>query len=144
VSAVISRCRFPDDGDILVPVGDRCVMGTTDEAVQGPDEMEPGPDAVARMADAGDELVPGFSSSASLESWAAVRPLVEPPSGEVGRGVPRSHRVIDHAESDGVEGLVTVVGGKATTCRLMAEEAVDLVCRLLEAPRPCRTGSEPL
>jgi len=144
VSAVISRCRFPADGDILVPVGDRCVMGTTDEAVEDPDDREPGPGAVARMGAAGDALVPGYSSLGSLSAWAAVRPLVEPSSGELGRGVPRSHRVIDHAGADGVEGLVTVVGGKATTCRLMAEETVDLVCRLLDAPRPCRTALEAL
>lgn len=144
VSSVISRCRFPADGDILVPVGDRCVMGTTDEAVEDPDDLAPGRGAAARMATAAEELVPGCSSSGSLSAWAAVRPLAKPPSGEVGRTVARSHRVIDHAGSDGVEGLVTIVGGKATTCRLMAEETVDLVCRLLDTPRECRTASEAL
>jgi glycerol-3-phosphate dehydrogenase len=58
--------------------------------------------------------------------------------------VSRSHRVIDHGEHDGVAGLITVTGGKATTFRLMAEETVDAVCAALGAPRPCRTALEEL
>ncbi|MGQ0520568.1 MAG: (2Fe-2S)-binding protein, partial [Actinomycetota bacterium] len=45
---------------------------------------------------------------------------------------------------DGVDGLVTITGGKATTFRLMAEETVDLVCRRLGRGGPCRTAVEPL
>ena len=56
----------------------------------------------------------------------------------------RSHRVIDHGEHDGVAGLITITGGKATTFRLMAEEAVDAVCTALGSPRPCRTALEEL
>jgi hypothetical protein len=38
----------------------------------------------------------------------------------------RAHAILDHAQRDGVEGLISVVGGKFTTFRLMAEEAVNL------------------
>jgi glycerol-3-phosphate dehydrogenase len=97
------------------------------------------------MLMAGDELIPGFSSAGSVRTWAAVRPLVGDPAAEpAGRQVSRSHRVIDHGEHDGVAGLITVTGGKATTFRLMAEEAVDAVCGALGSPRPCRTAVEEL
>ena len=40
---------------------------------------------------------------------------------------------------DGVGGLVTVVGGKFTTYRLMAERAADAVCAQLGVTKPCVT-----
>jgi glycerol-3-phosphate dehydrogenase len=151
VHAVVSRCRLPVDGDILVPQGasgGSTVMGTTDALVTDPDDGAADDAAVGAMLTAGDELVPGFSSAGPVRAWAAVRPLVGdaggPASASGGRQVSRSHRVIDHGEHDGVAGLITITGGKATTFRLMAEDAVDAVCLALGSPRPCRTALEEL
>ena len=60
------------------------------------------------------------------------------------REVSRTHALLDHAQRDGVEGFVTITGGKTTTFRLMAEAAVDAVCTHLGVDRPCRTHEEPL
>jgi glycerol-3-phosphate dehydrogenase len=145
---VVSRCRLPADGDILVPFGVSTIMGTTDTPVTDPDDVVTDDAGVAAMLIAGDELAPGFSSAGpggSRRAWAAVRPLVGDPGSEpASRQMSRSHRVIDHGEHDGVAGLITVTGGKATTFRLMAEEAVDAVCTALASPRPCRTAGEEL
>jgi glycerol-3-phosphate dehydrogenase len=43
--------------------------------------------------------------------------------------VSRKHRVYDHERRDGVAGAVSVVGGKITGYRLIAEEVADLVAR---------------
>ena len=32
-------------------------------------------------------------------------------------------------QRDGIEGLVSVIGGKATTLRAMAEKTADLICK---------------
>ena len=148
VHPVVSRCRLPADGDILVPLGVATIMGTTDAPVTDPDDGVAEDAAVGAMLRAGDELVPGFSSAGPVRAWAAVRPLVGavggPASASEGRQVSRSHRVIDHGEQDGVAGLLTITGGKATTFRLMAEEAVDAVCVALGSPRACRTALEEL
>ena len=63
-------------------------------------------------------------------------------NGRVGlKGQPE---VIDHAR-DGIEGLITAIGVKYTTARLLAEEAVDLVVRKLGRVGPaCRSASVPL
>jgi glycerol-3-phosphate dehydrogenase len=47
--------------------------------------------------------------------------------------------VLDHAQRDGVVGLLTVVGGKFTTYRLMAEQTADAVCSHLNVDKPCTT-----
>ncbi|MGZ4296330.1 MAG: hypothetical protein ACXVE4_04440, partial [Solirubrobacteraceae bacterium] len=41
--------------------------------------------------------------------------------------------------ADGLEGFVTITGGKATTLRGMAELCADVVCRKLDIDEPCRT-----
>jgi glycerol-3-phosphate dehydrogenase len=40
--------------------------------------------------------------------------------------------------------MISLVGGKLTTYRLMAEKAVDVVAELLGDNAPCRTAKEPL
>ncbi len=51
--------------------------------------------------------------------------------------------MIDHLE-EGVSNMVSIVGGKLTTYRLMAEEASDLVLKKLGASGRCRTAAEPI
>ena len=78
-----------------------------------------------------------------LFTYSGVRPLpYKPDSTE--SSVPRSHVLFDH-DPDGLPGWVTVVGGKLTTYRQLAEEAVDLVFQRLDrkAP-PCPTRDRPL
>ena len=45
---------------------------------------------------------------------------------------------------EGVEGFVTITGGKATTLRGMAEATADVVCGKLGLDMPCRTHEEVL
>ncbi|KDA06349.1 glycerol-3-phosphate dehydrogenase [Microbacterium sp. CH12i] len=70
-------------------------------------------------------------------SFAGLRPLVESGSGDSTADISRRHRV--EVSSNGVIGIL---GGKLTTYRAMARDAVDLACRHggLKAPA-CRTDS---
>ena len=52
----------------------------------------------------------------------------------------KQYRIWDHQQNDGVEGLISVVGVKFTTARLVAERAIDLALRKLgRAPVASRT-----
>jgi glycerol-3-phosphate dehydrogenase len=75
---------------------------------------------------------------------------VEPPpatdasaSGD-GRAISRAHVVIDHGPRDGVDNLVSIVGGKLTTYRLMARQTADVVVRKLGFWEPSTTAEEVL
>jgi glycerol-3-phosphate dehydrogenase len=146
VNTVVNRCKPPADGDILVPIRTACVIGTTDVHIADPDEAEITQAEVEFMLDEGEKLVPGFRRARALHAWAGVRPLFEETKAEGvdTRDVTRSHALLDHRRRDGVEGFVTITGGKTTTFRLMAEVAVDAVCEHLGVRRPCRTAEEPL
>jgi glycerol-3-phosphate dehydrogenase len=146
VNTVINRCQMPTDGDILVPIRTVSVIGTTDEHTDDPDDHTVLQSEVDAMLDDGEKLVPGFREARALRVWTGVRPLFEDTKATdtETRDVTRSHTLLDHAERDGVEGFLTITGGKVTTFRLMAEHAVDAVCRQLGEPRPCVTATEPL
>ena len=58
--------------------------------------------------------------------------------GDDGRELSRTFECFDHARQ-GVEGFVTITGGKATTARAMAEKTADVVCHKLGLEWPCRT-----
>ncbi len=133
----INRCIRPSDGDIVVPIRTVSVIGTTDVAVADPDDTTVAPEEVAAMVAAADQLIPGAGSARTLRAWAGVRPLYRPPGGAgsgATRTVSRAHALVDHATQDGVEAFVTITGGKLTTLRLMAEEAVDLVVAKIGLP----------
>jgi glycerol-3-phosphate dehydrogenase len=89
----------------------------------------------------GAELVPGVAGAAKWAVWAAAWPLVEAAGGGGGGPKPSGTvRCLDHPATDGVEGLVTICGGTATTRRAMAEATADLVCAKLGIDAACRTG----
>jgi glycerol-3-phosphate dehydrogenase len=140
VNTIINRCHMPGDGDILVPVGTVAVIGTTSVPVASPDDTDVQAWEVQLMLDEGEKMIPGFSQARALRAWAGVRPLYEEGQSAEGREAKRTFAVLDHAQRDGVRGLVTVVGGKFTTYRLMAERAADLVCSHLGVPAPCKTA----
>lgn len=72
-----------------------------------------------------------------IGSYAGLRPLLAPEGNGKGKtaDVSRRHQVLESADS----GMLTLVGGKLTTYRQMAEDAVDRITEL-----PCRTKTLPL
>jgi glycerol-3-phosphate dehydrogenase len=156
VRAVVQRLRPPDDGDALVPRGRVTIAGTTEVATADPSDRRV--DAWERnlIQERLAALVPALSRTRIVHAWSAVRPLYDPrESGDAAhpltgapidsgtrrqaRTLSRSFAVIDHAKTHGVEGLVSIVGGKLATYRLMAEKTTDTVCRSLGVEVACTT-----
>jgi glycerol-3-phosphate dehydrogenase len=145
---VVNRCSLPGDGDIMVPVHTVAILGTTDLAVDDPDDYAPSRAEIESLITAGEQLFPDLRQMRLLRAYAGVRPLYAPeeigagPAGD--RAISRAHVVVDHAARDGVSNFVSIVGGKLTTYRLMAEQTADLVCRRLGVDASCTTADEVL
>lgn len=140
VNTVINRCKMPDDGDIIVPIHTVAVLGTTDIHVPDPDVYGITPAEIQLILAEGEQLIPGVSKMRALRSWAGVRPLYKEQEAGNDRDIPRTYKLLNHATRDGVAGMVSIVGGKWTTYRLMAEETVDIVAANLGVSVPCRTA----
>lgn len=147
LTRAINRCRYPSDGDIIVPVGTTVVLGTTSVTVDDPDNFTVQEWEIDRILDECIQMVPMIENMGIQRTYGGVRPLYQPPElgeEEEGREVSRAHFVLDHEQLDGLGGFATITGGKVTTARLMAEDVVDLVCTKMGIDAPCRTHIEPL
>jgi glycerol-3-phosphate dehydrogenase len=142
VNTVINRCKPPSDGDILVPAHTVAVIGTTDIRVSDPDHYSIEPWEIRMMLDEGEKIIPRFKQFRILRAWAGVRPLIQETSSTPDRDISRAFVLLDHADRDGVEGMVTITSGKWTTYRKMAQVTVDKICEKLKVDRPCQTHQE--
>ncbi len=134
---VLSRLSAPGDGDIIVPQRGLSIIGTTQRVTPDPDCLLPHDDDTEFLLARADELAPGFSSRAIHAVWAAARPLAGRAIDD-GRNLSRDFMALDHA-ADGVAGMATLIGGKATVLRAMAEKAADRVCVEFGIDETCRT-----
>ncbi|TGE36671.1 anaerobic glycerol-3-phosphate dehydrogenase subunit A [Desulfosporosinus fructosivorans] len=143
---VINRLRIPGDGDIFVPHETVTIFGTTSHTVELPDDHQVDEQDVTALIEMGEYLVEDIEQHRIIRAFAGIRPLYESAdaSDHEGRGVSRNFSILDHEKMDGVRGLVSIVGGKLTTYRLMAEKVTDWVAAKLEVHTPCRTAEEPL
>ncbi len=151
-NTVVNRCHMPGDADIMVPVGTVAILGTTEQRVDDPDRYEIGREEVEALLAEGEKLFPDLRRMRLLRAYAGVRPLYQAPdpspsgddpAGTETRNVSRAHSVLDHGP-EGVDNFVSIVGGKLTTYRLMAEQTVDVVCSKLGLTARCTTAEEPL
>jgi glycerol-3-phosphate dehydrogenase len=117
-------------------------IGTTDTDFNG----DPG-EASATVADV-DYLLrsvrhvfPSLERDDVLFTTAGVRALVR--SGGTESSVSRMHKIVDGAPL-GPPGVITVLGGKITGYRAIAEDVTDVVCGHLGERRPCVTANRPL
>jgi glycerol-3-phosphate dehydrogenase len=137
---VVNRLHASGDGDIVVPQRALSIVGTSSWVVEDPDDLGVPDDHVRRMVDEGSLLVPAVRDAAFRAAWSAARPLIGPNNdADSGRELSRTFKTIDHAVDDGVQGFVTITGGKGTTLRGMAEVCADVVCAKLGIDVACAT-----
>jgi glycerol-3-phosphate dehydrogenase len=137
---VVNRLHPAGDGDIVLPQRALSVVGTSAWVVTDPDDLDVPEEHVQAMYREGARLVPAVATADFRAAWSAARPLVGAAGGTAsGRQLSRTFKCFDHAVTDGVEGFVTITGGKATTLRAMAEAAADVVCAKLGVQASCRT-----
>ena len=141
---VINRCRKPANADILVPDDNVCVIGTTSDRVpiETCDDMRVTDEEVEVLLTEGAQLAPALATTRILRAYAGVRPLVASDHDPSGRSISRGIVTLDHATRDGLEGFVTITGGKMMTYRLMAEMVTDLVCKKLGVNKACETATK--
>jgi glycerol-3-phosphate dehydrogenase len=144
LAAVYAEARADNRPFFVLPWNGLTMIGTTDTRYQEDlDNVPITPDDLAYLLDEANRLLPGaaFEPSDIAFAYAGIRPL---PTIERGAeaGITRRHFVESHAPD--APGLFTVIGGKLTTHRSLAEHAVDVVIGYLGRHAPCMTGDRPL
>lgn len=130
----------------ILPWNDRYLIGTTDLRFAGDLDRVTAEDwEIDWLLGETNRVIPeaDLARSDVLYSYAGVRPLPYAPGAAEGN-VTRRHAIVDHGAEDGPQGLLSVVGGKLTTYRELAEQVVDLVQRRLGRVERSWTAAIPL
>jgi glycerol-3-phosphate dehydrogenase len=136
---VINRLHPAGEGDIIVPQRSLSLLGTTVWLDDDPDQVELPAAHVRRIIDECARMVPKLVELPIHAAWCAARPLIVRHTGQEPTQISRTFDCIDHTAADGIEGFISLLGGKATTMRAMAERAGNLVNAKTGRETPCRT-----
>jgi glycerol-3-phosphate dehydrogenase len=123
ISPVDQRVMF------AIPWRERTVLGTTDTDFTGSaDEVAADADDVKYLCDSGNGYFPGANLTPAdvIATWAGLRPLIAAPPNVDESEISREHEVFTRND-----GLVIIAGGKLTTYRRMARQAVDETLKLM-------------
>ena len=133
-----------EDGRVIfaIPWNGRLLVGTTDTGYTPGEEMVATQDEIEYLLrQLNPYLNSPLSASHVVSAIAGVRPLV------AAEGVADTKKLIrdDEVEFDASSGLVSILGGKWTTHRLMGEETIDRVQKYLGVGgSPSRTSEQTL
>ena len=129
---------------LVIPWGAHYLIGTTDLRFDGdPEDVRIDSTEVAYLLGEVNRLIPQarLKESDVQSTFSGVRPLPFAPD-KAESSVSRSHVIHDHAPTQ--SGLLSIIGGKLTTYRSLAEETVDIIFRKLgKKPPRCLTASLP-
>jgi glycerol-3-phosphate dehydrogenase len=132
-----------DDGRVLfaIPWIDRVLVGTTDTSIASlPLEPRPLNEEIDYLLNHAGRYLDKAPERTDIKSmFAGLRPLIKPARS---RGTATAKLSREHAVLVSHSGLITITGGKWTTYRRMAKDAVDHAARVGTLPgRPCATAS---
>jgi glycerol-3-phosphate dehydrogenase len=126
----------------IIPLEACSLIGTTDTKYDGDlDEVHADQDDVDFLLTESRRILPkmNLTKESILFSYAGIRPLAF--SGRSESRISRKHRVIREGRNNRI---ITIAGGKLTTYRNMAKDAVDAACRVLGTRTRCSTDRSPL
>ena len=141
---VINRMHPAGEGDIIVPQRGLCVLGTSLWLADDPENTALPKDHIERMIKHCARMVPSVKETPVRSAWSAARPLIKDDTVSDPQQISRTFECYDHKITHNVEGFVSLIGGKATTLRAMAEKAADLICRKTGHQVTCQTRNSPL
>jgi glycerol-3-phosphate dehydrogenase len=130
-NAVYGEAKTDGRPFFIIPWNGNYLIGTTDIRFGGdPDEVRVETREVEYLLNETNRIFPNANLSQSdiLYTYSGVRPLPYTGEHHHEERITRRHFIKQHHQ---LSNLVSIVGGKLTTFRSLAEECVDLVCRQL-------------
>jgi glycerol-3-phosphate dehydrogenase len=143
-SAFYVEARADGRPFFIIPWNDQYLIGTTDIRYEGdPGGVGASDQEIAYLLDETNYIFPGARlTPADIHyTYAGVRPLPKREKGPES-AITRKHIIFRHrVEADG---LISIIGGKLTTYRNLAEQTVDRSARRLGESHDCQTRDKPL
>lgn len=132
----------------IMPWGKSTLFGTSYKIFyDNVDNYSVSEELLQELLDEFNEVCPGLGLSFENISFyhRGIIPINRRVNPDMSALLLENHKIIDHEISDGISGLISIVGIKYTTARYVAEKAVDLVFQKLRKNSPnCETDKIPI
>ncbi|MBW7858074.1 MAG: glycerol-3-phosphate dehydrogenase/oxidase [Leptonema sp. (in: Bacteria)] len=112
----------------VVPWQGYSLIGPTDRPYsKHPDELRPEQEDIDQLFEDINDTIPGapLTKDMILDIPIGIRPLIF--SGKSTYKASRKYEILDHETKDGLQGLISVAGGKLTTSRRLGEDVIKLI-----------------
>ena len=143
-TAIYIEARSDRRPFFIIPWNGKYLIGTTDVRFEDdPDEVRSEPWEIDYLLSETNLAFPSaqLTRERILFTYAGVRPLARTDDKDE-QSITRRHFICEHSQ---LKNLLSIVGGKLTTYRSLAEECVDLIFRKLgRSSPPCTTAKEVL
>ncbi len=122
----------------IMPHENTTMIGTTDDDFYGdPDDIPATLDEVRYLIQAVARFIPAVKYMRPMRVISAIRPTIHE-WGKLEDALTREHEIIDHAKQ-GAPGMISLIGGKLASYRVMSEETVDVAMRMIGGEGKCST-----
>ncbi len=121
VNSIINRMRDPSDGDILLPYGSKSVAGTIAIISEDPDNNELDDEDIDTMISEIAEMVPSIKEYKYKKLYYSMRPLIKEDNSRNSR---------DFNIYKNYDNMITIIGGKFTTSRLMGKSVSEYISKI--------------
>ncbi|TNE57830.1 MAG: glycerol-3-phosphate dehydrogenase/oxidase [Alphaproteobacteria bacterium] len=128
---------------LFLPWRNHTIIGTTDTVfAQHPDKVSTREEDIAGLLEKAQKAYPmaGLTRADVKHFYAGLRPLVDTdgnPNNNTAQdtyGASRAAEIVDHEKTSGTKALLSAIGGKWTTSRHIAKQAVDKAVKKLGRP----------
>lgn len=147
VNSLVTRCAPSTPGDVVTATGDMCLAAATSTEKDHNRPEQPNEQEISEVLQTAGEMIPRITRQGILHTFTGIRThLSHTADNNQGTGfdIPRDFSISDHEKENGVNGIISVLGGKLILYRLVAELTGDMVVSKLGITKSCGTRTIPI
>ena len=140
-SRIITRCAPNAIGDVIVPGVDLTLIGSTWHERGRPSKVSITKKDEKEIKRTASKMLPLVNKQRLISCLTSVRTHLKDLSYKSLFGSKRDYIILDHEATHGIVNLISVLPGKMTIARYVAEQVGDIVCRKFNIGKKSRTAN---
>lgn len=142
VTRVVSICGQNTTGDVITSLDQTSIVGSTWHELPHNQPIQMSNEDMTKIIETASKVIPKISRSLVSHSFTGIRAHLESSQKfetQNSFNIDRGYQIIDHAQTDSLPNFYTILPGKLTFGRLVAEKVTDLLLSQWDNNIPCQT-----
>ena len=143
-SRIITRCAPNATGDVIVPAQKHTLIGSTWHERNKRSIVKINKEDEKEIRKTAEDMIPKVKDVKLLSSLTSVRTHLRDDSCSDSFGSKRDYLILEHQNNGKYINFMSVLPGKMTIARYVAEQAGDIVCKRLNIKKKSKTATTPI